>query len=265
MDTLWLFKRKYNINQLHDPNYFRTFISDSYLKNNSFEKTKHWQENFLFAKFVSSLIPKIWKQIQFKKNKKFDETLQAEKSFIKPNKILVGDKEINIPKTVQGPPFIGLPESDVLANIKKEDLDYSIYIFEQSLRLISTLFKESKIRVVYIPAPLSIYQIVSPSVTYDHWTVNLETFEKPYFSVKSSLIKSQSYFLCKKLESAVRKFGFEFLDAKQSLKNTAINHLIHGPKDWAHFNKKGYEALLNGIMEAFFVKNDHKEKFGCRE
>ena len=43
-----------------------------------------------------------------------------------------------------------------------------------------------------------------------------------------------------------------FLNPTKSLRKVASQEFIHGPIDWGHFNKRGYEALSTDIAQVFF-------------
>ena len=49
--------------------------------------------------------------------------------------------------------------------------------------------------------------------------------------------------------SLVRKVSF--LNTTKSLRKAASQEFMHGPADWDHFNKAGYEALSTYIAETF--------------
>ncbi len=269
MDTLWSFKEKHHINDLQDRLFFKKFINEFYLQRHPLMQNNIFLKDLIFTKFVISLFKESWKSIKIKVksfSKRSLERLQSS-DFLDPNinKILVGGRQIQLPKTVQGPPFVGIPKSDVLANIKEENFNQAIYIFEQSLTLLKSIFKGSLINVVYIPSPLAVYKIVSPTVVYDHWTETPDNIKKPYYKVDSSLIAHKSYELCKIIESKARKLNLAFLDTKIFLREVAVDQMIHGPKDFGHFNKKGYETLLKGILEAFYENKSQQKNFHCKQ
>ena len=45
--------------------------------------------------------------------------------------------------------------------------------------------------------------------------------------------------------------GASFLNTTKSLRRGVSQEFIHGPVDWDHFNKAGYEALSTDIAEVF--------------
>jgi hypothetical protein len=42
-----------------------------------------------------------------------------------------------------------------------------------------------------------------------------------------------------------------FLNTTKNLRKVASQEFIHGPTDWDHFNKKGYETLSTEIAQVF--------------
>ena len=57
--------------------------------------------------------------------------------------------------------------------------------------------------------------------------------------------------LCEAIQSISLARNMSFLNTTKSLRRAASYEFIHGPIDWDHFNKKGYEALSTDIAEMF--------------
>ncbi len=174
------------------------------------------------------------------------------------NVALINGKKTPIPMHLQAPPLFGFKESDRILGqkrqltdeeleefyITKEEYKLGLFIFEQSLAALAEFFPQTEIKIVFIPSPLSSYQIVSQKVSY-RGHMEFENFEEV------AVIKRRHAELCEAIRdiSVVRKVSF--LNTTKSLRRVAYQEFIHGPTDWDHFNKKGYEALSTDIAEIF--------------
>ena len=74
----------------------------------------------------------------------------------------VGGKELPIPYSTQQPAL----------NLNDEQTRQAIYVFEQSLKYMTGFFNESKVTIVYIPSPISVYKWASPTITIVGGTVS---------------------------------------------------------------------------------------------
>jgi len=57
--------------------------------------------------------------------------------------------------------------------------------------------------------------------------------------------------ICEAIKTISLAHGASFLNTTKSLRRGASQEFIHGPADWDHFNKAGYEALSTYIAETF--------------
>jgi hypothetical protein len=128
--------------------------------------------------------------------------------------------------------------------ITEEEYKLGLYVFEQALAALVEFFPQTEIKVVFNPSPLSSYQIVSPKVSF-------RGYMQKESLVDTVKIKKRHAKLCEAIRgiSLVRKVSF--LNTTKNLRKAASQEFIHGPTDWDHFNKKGYEALSTYIAETF--------------
>ena len=57
--------------------------------------------------------------------------------------------------------------------------------------------------------------------------------------------------ICEAIQTISLARGASFLNTTKGLRKAASQEFIHGPVDWDHFNKAGYEALSIDIAEVF--------------
>ena len=162
------------------------------------------------------------------------------------NLALINGKQTPLPMHLQGPSLFATNFNERLKEfyITEEEYKLGLYVFEQALAALIEFFPQTEIKVVFNPSPLSSYQIVSPKVSF-----------RGYMQKKSLVdtvkIKKRHAKLCEAIRgiSLVRKVSF--LNTTKSLRKAASQEFMHGPVDWDHFNKAGYEALSADIAEVF--------------
>ncbi|MFT5052669.1 MAG: hypothetical protein ACI8QZ_004105 [Chlamydiales bacterium] len=142
------------------------------------------------------------------------------------NVVRVGDDLFRFIGPAQGPP-LGLDEAQ---------LGWGLTTLKVSLNWLKGRFDEVPVRVVFLPSPLSCYELASSQVLVDSSGSAEVSFE-------ASLIEPYHRDIVERVRTTVTDAGLEFLDATGALREAARQHPIHGPLDGAHFNRAGYEAL----------------------
>jgi len=174
------------------------------------------------------------------------------------NLALINGKQTPLPMHLQAPPLFGFKESDRILGqkrqltdewlekfyITKEEYKLGLFIFEQTLAMLAGFFPQTDIKVIFIPSPLSSYQMISPKVSYRGY-MEFENFEDV------AVIKRRHAELCEAIRDISMASKVSFLNSTKSLRKVASQEFIHGPADWDHFNKAGYEALSADIAEVF--------------
>ncbi len=143
-------------------------------------------------------------------------------------KIDVAGKTVALPDSLQAPP-LGMSEERYLS---------ALYTFQASLELSEEVYPKARKIVVYIPSPLICYNVVSEKVHLQ--------YGGPLFD--TSLIKPANLKLVQDIRDVSLKAGFEFFDATPDLYELGQKEFIHGPIDWKHFNRAGYEQLGQSVV-----------------
>jgi hypothetical protein len=253
---------KYDKALLYDAAYFNGFIrglvDQSALMDDFFPL-----KNFIFTRFIIKGIKNTGEEIErgakklFRNfNRKTQEALPTtEKSAPAAppsppitNKVLVGGKEVVIPDFLQGPAL----------ELTEEEMRLALYVFEQSLRYLADFFEGVPMEIVYIPSPLSSYRLASPTVSVQSYAKRSDRFEADF-------VVKRGQEICEKIEGIAKGHGIGFLDARKFIRKATHEQLLHGPKDWKHFNKIGYHVLVDGILAAFFSEEKSADSFGCSE
>ena len=116
-------------------------------------------------------------------------------------------------------------------------------VFERSLAYLRTLMPETPVLVVYIPSPLASYSLISSDVSFE----GSEDL-KPGFSPKER-IPENSDKMCEMIRAATMSQGAGFLDLRPVIRAGTVHDVLHGPRDFKHFNRKGYEILGKAVAE----------------
>ena len=69
--------------------------------------------------------------------------------------------------------------------------------------------------------------------------------------IEIAIIKKRHVKICEAIKTISLAHDASFLNTTKSLRRGASQEFIHGPADWDHFNKAGYEALSTDIAEVF--------------
>lgn len=129
------------------------------------------------------------------------------------------------PQWAQGP-SIGMDD---------KDLDTAIVVFDRSLAWLRGRLPHTNITVVYIPSPLAIYHRLGSEAKYDY-----SNFTRGYTAEQTI---PRSKVVCELVRNASVRAQVGFADAGPALHVAALSQSIHGPRDWVHFNERGYRAL----------------------
>jgi hypothetical protein len=93
-----------------------------------------------------------------------------------------------------------------------------------------------EVRVLYIPSVLACYALTGPEVSIQLPDEQEERHPR-------ARVQENSDEIARRIEGICAAAGLPFADARPKIRAAARNRLIHGPRDWKHFNEAGYRAL----------------------
>jgi hypothetical protein len=162
------------------------------------------------------------------------------------NKARISGTSVPIPDELQSP-ALELDNEEILVGVKA---------FELALAGLHRFFPNARLIVTDIPAPLSAYELASDRVV-------IETYEEKNSSrvYPAALVEQKSNQICKLVAAASLRVGAEFVDSRDAIRSLARKHLVHGPKEWKHFNKRGYTEL--GKILSAHVSHGPERSAGC--
>ena len=230
------YRDNYDMARLYDHEYFKTFIEKEILSTDRIYRGEVPYKNWLFSRFlVESVGDNIYNEIKpgIKKFKQVSPNFSGKVSPNNSDMAKVGGKELPIPHSTQQPAL----------NLNEEQTRQAIYVFEQSLKYMAEFFSESKITIVYIPSPIAVYKWASPTITIVGGT------ETPVGVTPVVRVYERSDEIFEQIKTIAEKYNHPLIDTRPLLRATALKEPVHGPRDWYHPNKKGYEAIAQGILE----------------
>ena len=71
---------------------------------------------------------------------------------------------------------------------------------------------------------------------------------------ETAVAKGKHIKLCKAIKRFAEFREFSFVNTTKSLRQAALSDFIHGPVDWDHFNKRGYQVLSDELVGLFPLK-----------
>jgi hypothetical protein len=91
------------------------------------------------------------------------------------------------------------------------------------------------VTVVYVPSPLSVYRHAAETVAFCSPTgggpIGADVFARHHLMMRDAAAR---------MSAAAH---VDFVDATPALRAAGERSVIHGPEDWDHLNKGGYEVL----------------------
>ena len=207
--------------------------------NGDFEKS--FRKNMLFTRSIFQGISNLMDElVSLNKNQKVYFSYPQSPL----NIALMNGEKTPLPVHLQAPPLFGLSLFDKKRQLTEKGLKVGLYVFEQTLAMIAGFFPQTEIKVIFIPSPLSSYQMVSPSVSYrGYMQVNN--------LVETTVVKQKHIELCEAIQEIASSNNSSFINTTKSLRKASSMEIIHGPIDWDHFNKRGYQVLSADLAGIF--------------
>ncbi|HQQ63750.1 MAG TPA: hypothetical protein PLF22_09280 [Pseudomonadales bacterium] len=146
------------------------------------------------------------------------------------NKALVAGKVQSLPDNLQGPSL----------DLSPEQLQHAVGTFSKSLDYARRHFPETRFAVIYIPSVLSVYSIAGDKIHAQNYFGTGNIFDKKQLEERHNWIRGQIALAC-----TVQQVPF--IDTTDDLRKAGTQALIHGPKDWNHLSKQGYDVLGESV------------------
>jgi hypothetical protein len=147
------------------------------------------------------------------------------------NRAMVAGQTVPLLDNLQGPSM----------DLSPEQLQHAVGTFSKALAWSRQYFAETHFTVVYIPSVLSTYQLAGSNVDAQNYFSENTRFDTVSLENRHVWIQSEIKRVCSEQ-------GVPFIDATPDLREAALMQTLHGPNDWNHFNKRGYQVLGESIV-----------------
>jgi len=118
----------------------------------------------------------------------------------------------------------------------------AIRVFDRSLAWLRSRFPDVPTTVVDVPSPASIYTFAAEAIVTGFGS-------EPNITASPTQVATRSDLICDLLQAATLAHGAAYVDARPAVRKAARTNLIHGPIDWAHFNKAGQHILAEVVVQ----------------
>lgn len=153
------------------------------------------------------------------------------------NIIKLGGKKMRVP-VLEGPAL----------ELDREQIGIALRSFEHPLKLLRQNYQKAKIVVVYIPSVLECYDVLSPEVDVAARDLNTR-WGDCVIRVNAGMIGQNSDYIAHAVGTISGQLGVDFIDTRSVFKKVCLGKLLHGPKDWQHFNTQGYRVLFEVVLK----------------
>jgi hypothetical protein len=157
------------------------------------------------------------------------------------NHIVVGKRTIETPALQGAAPH--LPDDSIRLGLD---------VFAHSLAWLHRRLAYVPITVVYVPSPLAIYRHAEDTISFCSVSgggLVARTIEERHHDDMRDMVARIS-----------AGQHIEFVDATPALRAAARTSVIHGPHDWDHLNRTGYQALGTLVASRFQERPEDRNR-----
>ena len=152
-----------------------------------------------------------------------------------------GEPRENLALVAGQPRALPLGLQSPALDLSEEELDLALYVLEQSVHAARASFPRSPMALVYVPSPLSSYTILSDRVSVQVYEPGAAD------TYPTALLRERSESIARRVARVCASGGLAFIDPRPDLRSATQTGFVHGPRDWKHFNRRGYTVLAEAI------------------
>lgn len=237
--------------KLEEPEYLENYIQEAAIETYPWNKTieeMSWYQQLYLAKFVGKALYVVVTNLDVV-IERMRSGMRSEKPAIEPlkmpgrfgwkspgvtNLVMVNGQKTQIPDQLQGPSSLDLDDTEKAL---------TLIMYRAALRFMKKSFPDADVVVVYLPSVISSYEIVSPQVSVQHFRTEHDVIHS------SDAARQQSDWGARQIRTLTEAENIDFIDARLAIRQASKTRLLHGPYDWNHFNKEGYRALADAILQ----------------
>lgn len=149
----------------------------------------------------------------------------------KVNKIRLGKDVVAIPDEMHSPSL----------ELNDDQIKIGVHVYKKCIQFLMKQFPDARYGILYVPAPLSVYQLASEDVS-------IQPYEGPNKLFKSAMVRPNSNKIAGLIKNVAKELDIPFVDPRPRLFERGKATILHGPMDWKHLNQRGYELLSEDII-----------------
>jgi len=193
----------------------------------------HWLEHFPLLRFSGRMARDIFAEPTSTKSMHGLGLNDAINAAPQPNIVEVGDQAMALPANLQSPAM----------ELTGPELERAALVFERSLVFLRKLLPGTPVLVAYLPSPLSSYRLLSPEVSIHKYVIDRAG------RYPKERVAEYSNTVCLLIRTATIGQGAGFLDLRPAIRTASARAILHGPRTFTHFNRKGMEVLGQMVAE----------------
>jgi hypothetical protein len=144
----------------------------------------------------------------------------------------VGGIPVQLPARLEGPTLL----------LNADEIELAVRVFELSLEFLMRLFPDVPVVIAYLPSALTCYDVTGELAAPKMWG-------RPSI-FRAEEVTPRSDDVAERIRRVAVGHGAAFVDSRARLREAARIECVHGPTDWLHFNRRGYEVLAATVAGA---------------
>lgn len=212
---------------LREPERMRAFIRDAYERHRRERPSQSIVGSLYFLRFTASMLARKGTD-SMPAAAAPGATSRWEFKRVGP-RIIVSGEPYDTPEPLQGP----------LALIGDTETELALEAYQQALWILRAELSDADMCIVYIPSPLSIYELAEAQST------TATVVDAPMDPVR---LRARSDYLRGEIERMTTNLDLQFVDSTPHIRHAARREFLHGPRDWRHLNARGYRLLAEVVV-----------------
>lgn len=128
--------------------------------------------------------------------------------------------------------------------LSRDELAGSLGVFKEPALFLKRNFPPpSQFKIVFLPSVVAAYETKGP--------VFIQTCQNGRDKISYAENQKRSRFVRSEIGAFAAEEKIPFVDATQKIVEAGREKFIRGPRDWKHFNRKGYDTVCDAIKENF--------------
>jgi hypothetical protein len=191
-----------------------------------------WADHFPLLRFAVRLARRLHAELAGGKAPRGPATDDAPSTTAdQPNVVEVAGQSVQLPSDLQSPAL----------ELTRPELQLAVLAYERALAFLRKVLPGAPVLVVYLPSPLSAYRLRGREVSIQPYVVGRAT------RYPSERVAQSGNVICDLIRTATLAQGAGFLDLRPAIRAAGASDLLHGPRDFKHFNRRGMEVLGRAV------------------